>query len=216
MNVIITGATGMVGEGVLLECLQSSKVSTILSISRKSCGIQNTKLKELIITNFLEIENYADNLKDYDACFYCAGKSSAGMTELDYEKLTYDTTIHFANILKRINPNLIFNFISGRSTDNTEKGKIMWARIKGKTENELTKIFANKAFHFRPALMKPTKGQIHLYGYNRYIHKFLYPILSILFPSISLETLGRAMINTATQGYSKSILEVEDIKKAAK
>jgi len=216
MKVIITGATGMVGEGVLLECLQNNKVSEVLSISRKPSGIKNPKLKELLVVDFLGIGNYSENLKGYDACFYCVGKTSAGMTEAEYTKLTYDTTIHFANMLKQVNPNIVFNFVSGRSTDNTEKGKVMWARVKGKTENELTQLFSKKAFHFRPALMKPTKGQQHLYSYNRIAHKILFPVLSILFPSSTIQDIGKAMINTATKGFSKNILEVKDINEAAK
>lgn len=216
MKVIITGTTGMVGEGVLLECLQNNKVSEVLSISRKSCGIKNPKLKALLVTDFFEIENYAENLKGYDACFYCAGKTSAGMTEAGYTKLTYDTTIHFANVLKQFNPGITFNFVSGRSTDNTEKGKVMWARVKGKTENELTKMFSKKAYHFRPALMKPAKEQQHVNGSNRLAHKILFPLLSILFPSSAIQDIGKAMIGTATKGFSKNILEVKDINEAAK
>lgn len=216
MKIIITGTTGMVGEGVLLECLQNSEVSQVLSISRKPCGIKNPKLKELLVSNFLKIENYAENLKGYDACFYCAGKSSAGMSEAEYTKLTFDTTIHFANVLKELNPNITFNFVSGYHTDNSEKGTVMWARVKGKTENELTKIFAHKALHFRPALMKPTKGQQNFYGYNRIAHKISYPVLSIFFPACTIVEIGKAMINTARKGYSKNTLEVKDIKEVAK
>ncbi|MFC3559615.1 Rossmann-fold NAD(P)-binding domain-containing protein [Pedobacter jamesrossensis] len=216
MKVIITGTTGMVGEGVLLECLQNSEVSQLLSISRKPCGIKNPKLTELLVPDFFEIENYAENLKGYDACFYCAGKSSAGISEAEYTKMTFDMTIHFANVLKKLNPNITFNLVSGYHTDNTEKGNVMWARVKGKTENELTKIFSEKAFHFRPALMKPTKRQQNFYGYNRIAHKIFYPVLSIFFPACTIEEIGKAMINTATKGYSKNILEVNDIKEAAK
>lgn len=216
MKVLITGTTGMVGEGVLLECLQNSEVSQVLSISRKPCGIKNPKLKELLVSDFFEIENYAENLKGYDACFYCVGKSSAGKSEAEYTKLTFDTTIHFANVLKELNPNITFNFVSGYHTDNTEKGTVMWARVKGKTENELTKIFSEKAYYFRPAIMKPTKGQQNFYGYNRIAHKVFYPVLSIFFPACTIEEIGKAMINTATKGYSKNILEVKDINEAAK
>ncbi|MGS2737692.1 NAD-dependent epimerase/dehydratase family protein [Sinomicrobium sp. M5D2P17] len=215
MKVIITGTTGMVGEGVLLECLQNNKVSEVLSISRKPCGIKNQKLTELLVADFFEIENYAENLKGYDACFYCAGKSSAGMTEAEYTKLTFDMTIHFANVLKELNPNITFNFVSGYHTDTSEKGSIMWARVKGKTENGLTKIFSEKAYYFRPALMKPTKGQQNFYGYNGIAHKVFYPVLGIFYPACTIEEIGKAMINTATYGYSKNILEVKDIKEAA-
>lgn len=215
MRIIITGATGMVGEGVLMECLQNSEVFEVLSISRKLCGIIHPKLKELLISDFSEIQNYSEKLKGYDACFYCAGKSSNGMSEEEYTKITYKTTLHFAKVLQEINPKLVFNFISGNHTDNTEKGKVMWARVKGKTENQLTKIFGNKAFHFRPALMKPMKGQQHLYGYNRWAHQILYPLMSIFFPSCSIQEIAKAMIKTASKGYSKQILEVKDIKTAA-
>jgi nucleoside-diphosphate-sugar epimerase len=215
MKITITGTTGMVGEGVLLECLENNEVSEVLSISRKPCGIKNPKLTELLVSDFFEIENYAEKLKGYDACFYCAGKSSAGLSEAGYTKLIFNMTIHFANVLKQLNPNITFNFVSGYHTDNTEKGNVMWARVKGKTENELTKIFADKAFHFRPALMKPTKGQRNFYGYNRIAHKVFYPVLCIFFPVCTIEEIGKAMINTATKGYSKNILEVKDINQAA-
>lgn len=215
IKVIITGATGMVGEGVLLECLQNIQVSEVLSISRKPCGIKNPKLKELLVADFFKIGNYSENLKGYDTCFYCAGKTSAGMKEAEYTKLTYDTTIHFANVLKQLNPDITFNFVSGNGTNNAENGKVMWARIKGKTENELTKMFSKKAYHFRPALMKPTKGQQHFYGYNRAV-TFFYPLLNVFFPSSTIQEIGKAMIKTASKGFFKTILEIKDINQAAK
>ncbi|MDO5608770.1 MAG: epimerase [Capnocytophaga sp.] len=216
MKVIITGTTGMVGEGILLECLQNEKVTEVLSISRKPCGIENPKLKELLVSDFFEIGNYAEHLKNYDACFYCVGKASAGMTEAEYTKVTYDTTIHFATVLKQLNPNITFNFVSGKNTDNTEKGRVMWARVKGKTENELSRIFKEKAYHFRPALMKPFKEQKHLYGYNNITHRVLYPVMSLIFPASTLSQIGKAMIHTASKGFPKHILEVKDINEMAK
>ncbi|MEH6679799.1 MAG: NAD-dependent epimerase/dehydratase family protein [Sediminicola sp.] len=216
MKVIITGTTGMVGEGVLLECLQNSDVAQVLGISRRPCGVEDPKLKELLVPDFAKLQDFENDLKGYDACFYCAGKSSAGMSEAEYSKLTFDTTVHVANVLKGSNPNITFNFVSGHHTDNTGEGTVMWARVKGKTENELTRIFADKAFHFRPALMRPTKGQQNFYGYNRMAHKVLYPVLSIFFPACTIEEIGKAMIGTVSKGCSKNILEVKDIKEAAK
>ena len=217
MRVILTGATGMIGEGVLLECLQNSEVSEVLSISRKTNAYVHPKMKEYLVEDFLSLRSTDEALKGYDACFFCAGKSSAGMNEADYTKITYDITIHFAEVLKQINPDITFNFVSGAFTDNTEKGKVMWARVKGKTENALTKIFKNsKAFYFRPALMKPTEGQRHLYGYNRIAHKILFPVMRIFYPSCTIREIGKAMIYTATKNSSKKVLEVKDIKAAAK
>lgn len=215
MKVIITGTTGMVGEGVLLECLQNSEVSQVLSISRKPCGIKNPKLTELLVSDFFEIENYAENLKGYDTCFYCAGKSSAGMSEAEYTKLTFDTTIHFAKALLKANPKITFCFVSGRSTDSTEQGKVMWTRVKGKTENVLKQMPFKSEYNFRPSLMKPTKGQKHFYGYNRWAHKIFHPLFSLFFPSCTIQEIGKAMINVTIKGYSKNILDEKDIKMMA-
>lgn len=158
MKVIITGATGMAGEGVLMECLSNPLVAEILSVSRKPSNISHPKLKEYIVKDFLRLKQNDENLKGYDACFFCAGVSSVGLKESEYTKLTYDTTMTFA---KALNPmtEMTFNYISGSGTDSSEKGKSMWARVKGKTENDLKKLPYKQAFAYRPGHIKFTKGQ---------------------------------------------------------
>lgn len=214
MKVIITGATGMVGEGVLLECLQNENVAEILMVNRRHFDTTHPKLKELLAPDFLQIENYSEALKGYDACFYCAGISSVGLKEDVYTKITYDTTLHFAKIVAEQNPNMVFNFVSGSHTDSSEKGKIMWARVKGKTENALTKLPFKAAYNFRPGGMSATKGQKNA----KKLYVFIVKIMSLLVPSqvISFTELGRAMINVVIKGYPKKILEIKDIKLASK
>ena len=155
MKVIITGTTGMVGEGVLFECLQNPAVTKVLSISRKHYDLQHAKLKELIVPDFFKLSDYAADIKGYDACFFCAGISSVGMKEEKYTHITYDTTLAFAKALLAVNPNSSFCFVSGAHTDSTEKGKLMWARVKGKTENDLMKLSFKSEYNFRPGAMQP-------------------------------------------------------------
>ncbi|HEY6979254.1 MAG TPA: epimerase, partial [Chitinophagaceae bacterium] len=157
IKLIITGTTGMVGEGVLNECLQHDDVEQILSISRKPCGIINPKLKEIVHTNFYDLSSVEDRLKGYNACFFCLG-SSVGMKEKEYYRLTYDLTMYVAETLSRINHDMTFCYISGAGTDSTEKGRSMWARVKGKTENDLMKLSFKSVYNFRPGILIPTKG----------------------------------------------------------
>ena len=193
LKIILTGATGMVGEGVLIELLQNNLVGSVLSVSRKSSGVTHPKLKELVVSDFFNLTETTPELSGLDACFYCAGISSNGLSEETYTKITYDTTLHFAKILKKQNPNIIFNFISGRSTDSSEQGKVMWARVKGKTENDLQKIFPRKQYNFRPALMLPFKDQKHFYGYNKWVVRVA-PFLKLFFPTCTLQQLAQAML----------------------
>ncbi|SHG53911.1 NAD-dependent epimerase/dehydratase family protein [Flavobacterium johnsoniae] len=215
MKVILTGATGMVGEGVLIECLNNKNIESVLYVGRKTSGRSHPKLTEYLISDFLSLQSNDSRLAGYDACFYCAGISSVGMDEVEYTHITYDTTIHFAKAVLNQNPNLVFNFVSGFHTDSSEKGKVMWARVKGKTENALQRMPFRAQYSFRPGLMKPDKEQIHLKGFNKYI-KFLYPVLGLFYTRCEIREIGRAMISTAQFGYSKKILEPIDIKKAAK
>jgi len=216
IKAILTGATGMVGEGVLHECLLHPDVEQVLAINRKSCGVVHAKLKEILHTNFFDLSPIADQLKNYNACFFCLGVSSVGMKEAEYYRLTYDLTIHVAETLAPINPDMTFCYISGANTDSTERGKSMWARVKGKTENRLLQLPFKKAFMFRPGYMQPTKGlknTLKLY----ILFSWLYPVWQNLFPKYvcTLKELGLAMINAALKGYHKSILEVPDIVKLA-
>ena len=217
IKIILTGSTGMVGEGVLFTCLDHPDVKEVLMVNRKPYPASHTKLKECIIPDFLQLDGFTDKLSGYDACFYCAGISSRGLNEEVYSQITYDTTLNFANKLVTLNPGMVFGHISGSHTDSSEKGKIMWARVKGKTENALMKMPFMKVFNFRPGLMKPTEGQKNVKGYYKIISR-LYPFLSTIFPknSSTLREVGLAMINSVIKGYPKQILEIEDIKKLAK
>ncbi len=156
MKIIITGATGMVGEGVLLACLENAQITEVLSVSRKTTGYAHPKLKEYIVSDFLSLEETDEKLKGYDACFFCAGVSSVGMSEADYTKYTYDTTLNFAKAVSP-NPQMTFVYVSGAGTDSTSNR--IWVRVKGKTENDLMKLPFKNVFAFRPGAMEPYKGQ---------------------------------------------------------
>lgn len=216
MKVILTGATGLVGEGVLLTILNDSRVEAILSVSRKPCGITHPKLKELLVADFLQIHEYKSELTGYDALFYCAGITSLGMTEEAYTIVTYDTPMAVAKVLLDINPNMVINHISGGHTDSTEKGKVMWARVKGKIENALAAMPFKAVYNLRPGFMKPVEGQKNIRSYYKSIH-FLYPILKFCFPSYGceLKELGTAMLNITIHGFDKPVLEVKDIVRAS-
>jgi len=211
LNVIITGATGMVGEGVLLECLQNPAVAEVLMLNRRSFDLKHPKLKELIVPNFLEIEKYKDQLTGYDACFFCAGISSIGMNEADYTRVTYDTTLAVANVLARVNPNMVFTFVSGAQTKT--QGKQMWQRVKGRTEDDLMKLPFRGQYNFRPGVMKAVAGQKNV----RWFFKPMISLFAAVAPSqtLTLNEVGRAMIQAATRGYHKQVLEIKDIKTLA-
>lgn len=217
LSVIITGATGMVGEGVLHEALLHPDVERVLVINRKPCGVSHPKLKEIIHSNFHDISSIESELTGYNACFFCLGVSSIGMKEEEYRRLTYDLTMDFAQTLARLNHYMTFCYVSGKSTDSTEKGRLMWARVKGKTENDLVKLPFKAVYNFRPGYMHPTKGLKNTLSGYKYV-SWLYPLLRTLTPnSVStLKEMGLAMINTALRGYKKPVLEVKDILEVAK
>lgn len=212
LRVIITGATGMVGEGVLLHCLQSDEVSEVLIINRKPCGITHPKLNELLVADFNRLADYSNKLAGFDACFYCAGVSSVGMNEADYTRITYDTTLNFAKVLLELNPGMVFNFVSGTLTKSD--GKQMWQRVKGRTEDALMNLGFKGQYNFRPGFMKPVKGQKNV----RWFFKPFIAIFPYLFPkqSLTLNEVGQAMIHTITKGYDRQVLEISDIKILAK
>lgn len=214
IKIILTGATGMVGEGVLMECLENPAISEVLSVSRKPSGKKHAKLKEYLVPDFLAIDLNDENLKGFDACFFCAGISSVGMSEEEYTKITYDTTIHFAKVLANQNPELVFNYVSGSHTDSTESGKSMWARVKGQTENALKKMDFKAAYNFRPGFMKPVDGQVNVKWFFKPVI-WLFPIL-LPSKSLTLHEVGRAMINAVNRGYPTAVLEIRDIKNLAK
>ena len=217
INIIITGATGMVGEGVLHECLIHSEVENVLVINRKPCGVMHSKLKEIIHTNFYDLTPIENQLQNYNACFFCLGVSSVGMKEAKYNELTYTLTMHVAEILSKNNPSMTFCYISGKGTDSTEKGRMMWARVKGKTENALMSLAFKRVYNFRPGILQPTKGLKNTLSFYKYFG-WLAPIIRLLAPnSIStLKQLGLAMIHVVTKGYPKQIIEVKDIIELAK
>lgn len=215
MRVILTGATGMVGEGVLLECLEHPAVERVLSVSRRSCGRTHPKLSELLVPDFRELDAVEAQLTGYDACFYCAGVSSVGMSEADYTAITLETPLAFARTLLRLNPGMTFVHVSGALTDSTERGKVMWARVKGKAENELMRMPFKSVYNFRPSLMKPTPGQKHVKGGYQLL-RLVYPVLNLFFPGMNLRDVGRAMIEAARAGAPKHVLEVEDLRELAK
>ena len=200
----------MVGEGILFECLQNPKVSEVLVISRRHYELQDPKLRELIVPDFFQLEKFADEIKGYDACFFCAGISSVGMKEDKYTRITYDTTIAFAKALLTVNNNMVFTYVSGSHTDSTEKGRSMWARVKGKTENELAKLPFKAEYNFRPGAMLPFPEQKNW----KAIYKFIVKIIKAVSPGnvLTMQEVGRAMINAVSIGYPKQILEVSDIK----
>ncbi len=212
LRVIITGATGMVGEGVLLHCLQSDEVSEVLMINRKPYEISHPKLSELLVADFNGLANYINKLAGFDACFYCAGVSSVGMNEADYTRITYDTTLNFAKVLLGLNPGMVFNFVSGTLTKSD--GKQMWQRVKGRTEDALMNLGFKGQYNFRPGFMKPVKGQKNV----RWFFKPFIAIFPYLFPkqSLTLNEVGQAMIHTITKGYDRQVLEISDIKILAK
>jgi hypothetical protein len=216
-KLILTGATGMVGEGVLHECLQHDEVEQVLVVGRKSCGITHPKLKEIVHANLYDLSSVQDQLKGYSACLFCLGTTSIGKKEPEYYKITYELTMSFANTLNKQNPGLVFCYISGASTDSTEKGRSMWARVKGKTENDLIKIFGRNAYNFRPGIIQPTKGLKNTLSFYKYLG-WLIPVIRLVAPKsiTALKELGLAMINAATTGYEKQVLEVKDILALAK
>ncbi len=212
IKVILTGATGMVGEGVLHECLSHPAVKEILIVNRKPSGITHPKLKEVIHNNFYDFSPIQNQLKGYDACLFCLGVSSVGMKEEKFFELTYTLTMHVAETLSRINPGSTFCYISGSGTDGTEKGRTMWARVKGKTENDLMKLPFGDVYNFLPGILAPTKGLKNTLGFYKYLG-WLIPVVKVVGPNIisTLKDLGLAMIQVATYGYDKHILEVKDI-----
>jgi len=217
IKAIITGATGMVGEGVLHECLLHPDVEAVLVINREPGGVTDPKLKEIIHQDFFDISAIEDQLKGYNACFFCLGVSSVGMKEPEYYKLTYTLTLNVATPLSRLDPDMTFCYVSGGGTDSTEKGRSMWARVKGKTENDLMKLPFKRVFAFRPGYMHPTKGLKNTNPYYKYM-SWMYPLLRLVFPGgvSTLAELGQAMIKVAQFGYEKQVVEVEDIVALAK
>lgn len=217
IKAIITGATGMVGEGVLHEALQHPQVESILVINRKPCGVTHPKLTEIIHADFLNLSAIESTLSGYNACFFCLGVSSVGVKEPEYKLVTYNLTMGFAKTLCKLNPDMTFCYVSGAGTDSSEKGRMMWARVKGRTENDLMKLQFKAVYNYRPPFMLPTDGLKNVLPWYKYV-TWLYPVCRPLLPSyfITLKELGLAMLNCVLIGYEKKVLEAKDIVGLAK
>jgi uncharacterized protein YbjT (DUF2867 family) len=216
MKVILFGATGMVGQGVLRECLVDAGVERVLVVGRSPTGQQNPKLREILHKDFFDFSAIEPELVGYDACFFCLGVSSVGMDAQRYRHLTYDLTLATATTLARLNPGMVFTYVTGRGTDSTEQGPRMWARVKGKTENELLKLPFKAAYMFRPAGIQPLYGVRSKTAWINAIYLVASPLLARLARTspqymTTTERVGRAMISVARNGYPKPVLESEDI-----
>jgi uncharacterized protein YbjT (DUF2867 family) len=216
IRAIITGATGMVGEGVLTECLAHPDVESVLILTRRASGFTHPKIHEVIHADFLDLSSVENQLSGYNACFFCLGVSSLGMKEAEYTRVTYDLTMHVAQTLSRLNQDMVFCYVSGAGTDSTEKGKLMWARVKGKTENDLAKLPFKAVYNFRPAFLKASPGAkntLPYYNYFSWLYTVLRPILQRYMGT--LHELGLAMIHVVKTGYPKNVLTVIDIREIA-
>ena len=215
MKVIITGTTGMIGEGILLECLKMPEITEILSVSRKPTGKVHPKLKEYLVPDFLTLSADDPQLKGYDACYFCAGISSVGISKPDYERISYDTTMQFARATGP-NPAMSFVYVSGSGTDSSEKGRLHWARVKGRTENDLMKLGFRQAFGFRIGMVEPAEGQVHVLKLYTYL-SWLMPIIR-LFPSMynRMAEVAHAMYEVCLKGYEQNIIHVRDIHQLSK
>jgi len=217
IKAIITGTTGMVGEGVLHECLNHPLVEQVLIVNRKSCGVVHEKLKEIIHSDFYDFNSIANQFAGYNAAFLCLGVTSVGKKELEYFKLTHTLTLHFAEILSKVNKDMTVCYVSGVATDSTEKGKSMWARVKGKTENDLMKLPFKNVFAFRPGFIKPIPGLKNTHSFYKYIN-WLFPIGRLLYKSgfCTLKEVGLAMINTVNLNSNSKVIEGNEIIELAK
>jgi len=216
IKAILFGATGMVGEGVLHIVLGHPDVESVLAIGRKSCDVKHDKLKELIHNDFSDYSAIKKELSGYNACFFCLGVSSVGMSERNYTRVTFDLTMEAAKALSRLNPDMTFCYVSGAGTDSTEKGGIMWARVKGRLENKLRELPFRSVYLFRPGFIKPIKGLKHAHLISE-VAGMMYPFLKVVSPKYvcTLEDVGLAMIHAAKGGASRQVIENKDIARLA-
>ncbi len=220
MKAILFGATGMVGQGVLLECLADPEMTTVLCVGRGPSGSKDPKVKDLVLPDLHDYSTAIPELAGYDACFFCLGVSSAGMNEADYTRITHDLTLMAAQAVLKASPGATFIYVSGQSTDSSEKGGAMWARVKGRTENDLLKLGFAKAYMFRPGLIQPMKGIKSRTPMYRYFYAglgWMLPLVKSVLPSsiTTTERLGLAMLNAVRKGYETPVLETRDINKLA-
>lgn len=220
MKVVIFGASGMVGSGALLECLDDSRVDSVLIVGRRPCGARHPKVSEIVHADYFDYASLQPRLAGCDACFFCLGVSSAGMTEDAYRHLTYDLTLAAAEAMAAANPRMVFCYVSGEGTDGTERGRVMWARVKGRTENALLRLPFRAAYMLRPAYIQPLRGvrsRTPLYQAFYVALGFLYPVLRRLAPRYVTTTVavGRALIRLAAEGYPERIVRSDDINRLA-
>lgn len=220
MKVILFGGTGMIGQGVLRECLLDDGVERVLSIGRSALGQEHDKLREIVRADLFDLSPIAADLEGYDACFFCLGVSSAGMSEADYRRVTLDLTLSVAKMLVERSPGMTFLYVTGQGTDSTEKGRSMWARVKGETENALLALPFKAAYMLRPGAIQPMHGitsRTRLYRAAYTVATPLYPVLKAMFPNsiTTTETVGRAMLSIARHGAPKKVLETRDLNEAA-
>jgi uncharacterized protein YbjT (DUF2867 family) len=217
MKILLFGATGMIGQGVLRKCFLDPSVQSVVAIGRSATGITHPKLRDLIHSDLSRYDSIEPSLAGFDACFFCLGVTSAGMTEADYERITYGLTLAAAETLVRFNPHMVFVYISGAGADTSERGRVMWARLKGKTENALLRLPFRAAYMFRPGVIQPLHGIQSKTPSYRVLYAFakpLLPALRRLFPNsiLSTQDIGRAMLLVAQRGAPKPILETRDIR----
>jgi uncharacterized protein YbjT (DUF2867 family) len=216
MKVVLFGAAGMVGLGVLRECLLDPNVESVLAIVRNPSLSQHDKLREIVHQDIADLSAIEGRLSGYDACFFCLGVSAAGMKEEAYRRVTYDLTLSVARTLAKLNPTMTFIYVSGAGTDSTERGRLMWARVKGKTENALLQMRFKAVYLFRPAYIQPlygTRTKTAWYGAFYAVVRPFYPLLKTLFPNYvtTTECVGRAMLNVTKRGFPNPVLENRDI-----
>jgi uncharacterized protein YbjT (DUF2867 family) len=216
LKVILFGATGMVGQGALRECLLDPAVTEVLVVGRSPLGRQHAKIREIVHKDLYDLSSLAPQLTGYDACFFCLGVSSVGMSEADYAKVTHDLTLAVARVLAQQNPQMVFLYVSGTGTDSTERGTSMWARVKGRTENDLLREPFRASYMLRPGYIQPihgVKSKTLLYRVFYLVLRWLYPVLRLVARKyvITTEDLGRAMIKIAKSGAPKRVLENSDI-----
>lgn len=214
-QVIITGATGMVGEGVLMRCLSDNEIDAVLVINRKPCGYKHPKLKEIIHADFLDFSAIESQLTGYNACFFCLGISSVGVDHDTYYKMTYVLTLHVAETLSKLNHDMTFCYVSGGGTG--ENSRLKWAQVKGKTENDLMKLPFDQVFNFRPGFIKPLPGQKYAHKFYKYIN-WLFPLGRAVYPNgfCTMAELGDAMIHTLGKHNKRQVVEGKDIIALAK
>jgi uncharacterized protein YbjT (DUF2867 family) len=221
MKILIFGATGMVGQGVLRECLNAADVEAVLAVGRTSTGLSHAKLQEIVVPDLFDVTGYSGRISGshpaWDACFFCLGVSSGGMTEADYTHMTYNLVLAVAEELAKLNPAMTFVYVSGQGTDSSEHGRAMWARVKGRLENALLRLPFRAAYMFRPGFILPLNGIQSKTKSYRILYGLLKPVSPLLhraFPNQVLTTaeVGQAMLAVARHGPAKRILEVRDLR----